>query len=131
MFIFLSLTLTFIGDLMIHWIIGCTRQHHHIFKLHLPSSLTQQECLASKLGEILSDQEGLHDELELVRVTSRQNNYINQHIYWPLNPSDLGLHTRGMYTMTCTCGQVYNGQTDPLRPLLRSTTGISTSLLSG
>lgn len=119
MAIFLSLTSTFTRDLKIHWVIGCTHQ-----QLHLPSPITNQACLASKFEEILSDQESLHNELELFKVTSRQNSYINQHIYWPLNPSDLGLHIPGKCTITCKCGQVYTRQTDSLRPLLRSTTDI-------
>lgn len=92
MAIFLSLTSTFTRDLKIHWVIGCTRQHHHLSKIHLPSPLTHQACLASKFEEILSHQESLHNELELFNVTSRWNSYINQHIYWPLNPSDKCSH---------------------------------------
>jgi hypothetical protein len=35
--------------------------------IQLPSSLTQQAWLASKLGEMFSDRESLHDELGIIQ----------------------------------------------------------------
>jgi hypothetical protein len=46
------------------------------------------------VATILCDQESLHDELEFLRATFRQNGYSNQQIQWAINPLRVALPQR-------------------------------------
>jgi hypothetical protein len=90
---YLFLTLTDTGERMAPWVIKSTENLPTLTSTrtldHTTNPSTHKPFHSTLVHTIraLCDTENLHDELELLKTTFRENGYSIKHIWWVLNPA--------------------------------------------